>query len=372
MLVSQAVSSSSQRSCCDEFRAAFWRQWEEYRDELYRCCLKWMNGNRIDAEDALSCAMLKAWEKAQKYVGEIANFKAWLIRLTHNLCIDIHREGDRKANQVENIDAIAPHEQQGLVSLYNTLVSDLEQCEKKIVIRRAINNLPTRLRETFILHFYQELSYQQIAQQQDISYQNVCKRISQARAILRKELREYFIGEDATDTDKSVTPTSTATESAIGEMSQGNAPAGARETVMLPEAVEEVESVEGEEAIEVARDVQHSESVMIESMLCERQPTPILTKTQYRILPAVGKLDQLLSQAWEILELFELPLGFSRLIALMKYFHGAVPISGYAKLFMSLPAKSNLAFAEGLEEKQSPIPCNYFIPLRSTHNDKCI
>lgn len=90
MLVSQAVSSSSQRNCCDEFRAAFWRQWEQYRDELYRCCLKWMNGNRIDAEDALSCAMLKAWEKAQKYVGEIANFKAWLIRLTYNLCIDIH------------------------------------------------------------------------------------------------------------------------------------------------------------------------------------------------------------------------------------------------------------------------------------------
>lgn len=75
----------------------------------------------------------------------------------------------------------------------------MEIDERKMVIRRAIDNLPTRLRETFILHFYQELSYPEIAQQQDISYQNVCKRISQARAILREELRGYFIDEEGTD-----------------------------------------------------------------------------------------------------------------------------------------------------------------------------
>jgi RNA polymerase sigma-70 factor (ECF subfamily) len=138
----------------------------------------------------------------------------------------------------------------------------METGEKRIVIRRAIDNLPTRMRETFILHFYRELSYPEIAQQQDISYQNVCKRISQARAILREELKGYFIGEDGTDTELSVPPA--ATESAIGEMSQGNAGGVliAGETVTLSEAVEEVESVEGEEAIEVVRDVQHSESVM--------------------------------------------------------------------------------------------------------------
>jgi DNA-directed RNA polymerase specialized sigma24 family protein len=38
----------------------------------------------------------------------------------------------------------------------------------------------------------EELSHQEIAQQQEISYQNVCKRIFQARKILREELKEYF------------------------------------------------------------------------------------------------------------------------------------------------------------------------------------
>jgi RNA polymerase sigma-70 factor (ECF subfamily) len=244
-----------------EIGSIFWQQWQQYRDCLYRCCVKWMGENPIDAEDALSRAMLKAWEKVQKYAGEIANFKAWLMTLTRNLCVDIHRERSRGANRVEDIEIYASGEEQGLFAVENTPESAVENSERKMVIRRAIDNLPTRLRETFILHFYQELSYPEIAEQQDISYQNVCKRISQARKILQAELREYFIGEEETDRDKSMTPT--ATKSEIGEMSEGNGgvEAEAGETV-LAVAVEEVEIVGGEEAPEVVRDVQQSESVM--------------------------------------------------------------------------------------------------------------
>lgn len=230
-----------------------------------------MNGNRIDAEDALSCAMLKAWEKAQKYVGEIANFKAWLIRLTYNLCIDIHREGKSVLKQVENIDAIAPHEEQRQELQYDTLVSDLDQCEKKIVIRHAINNLPTRLRETFILHFYQELSYQEIAQQQEISYQNVCKRISQARAILRNELKEYFIGEDGTQTELSVISALAATESLKEEKSNNNV--GVElivDEMTLSSEVEEVEIVADEEPQKTALSEPQRDLAMVATVANEK------------------------------------------------------------------------------------------------------
>lgn len=134
-----------------------------------------------------------------------------------------------------------------------------------MVIRRVIANLPTRLRETFILHFYDELSYPEIAQHQEISYQNVCKRISQARAILQEELRGYFIGEEGTDTDLSVTSILAARESAIGEMSKGNAGGVpiVGETVTLSVALEEVEIVVGESPQEVALSVQHSESAPV-------------------------------------------------------------------------------------------------------------
>lgn len=179
MVVTQVVAISSKRGYSEDIGSAFRQLWQQNRDYLFRCCIKWMGGNATDAEDALSRAMLKAWEKVQKYAGEIANFKAWLTRLTHNLCVDIDRERSRGANRVENIEAYASFEEQALVPFDNTLLSAMKTGEKTMVIRRAIANLPTRLRETFILHFYQKLSYQEIAQQQDISYQNVCKRISQ-------------------------------------------------------------------------------------------------------------------------------------------------------------------------------------------------
>ncbi len=296
---SQSVSTLCLQGGSLDIGKGFWQQWEQYRDYLYRCCIKWMGGNPTDAEDALSRAMLKAWEKVQKVAGEIANFKAWLTKLAHNLCVDIHRERSRGANRVENIEVIP--EELGLVSFDETPESAMDTGEKKIVIRRAIANLPTRLRETFILHFYQELSYQEIAQQQEISYQNVCKRISQARAILREQLRGYFIGEDGTDTDLSVTPTLAATESAIGEMSQGNAGVEpiVGETVTLSVAVEEVESVVGESPQEVALSVQQEESApvaalcdgklevksdgcrCVEAALCELPPAPTLALAQF-------------------------------------------------------------------------------------------
>lgn len=194
----QIAAISQEWNCAD-----FWQQWQQHQDYLYHCCLKWMNGNSTDAEDALSRAMLKAWEKVQKFGGKIANFKSWLTKLTHNLCVDIHREYKRSANRIEDIETIGEDK---ALFLEDTALSDLETQEKKIAIRSAIDNLPTRLRETFILHFYHQLSHQEIVEEQGISYQNVCKRISQARKILGEELRGYFIGDSQTDTELSVTP----------------------------------------------------------------------------------------------------------------------------------------------------------------------
>ncbi|MEG3923656.1 sigma-70 family RNA polymerase sigma factor [Microcoleus sp. D3_18a_C4] len=299
----------------EDIGTVFWSLWQQNQNDIYRCCLKWMNNNPTDAEDALSRAMLKAWEKAQKYAaGEITNFKAWLTRLTRNLCIDIHRSRDRAAKRVENIEAIASVEEIELVSVHDTPLGALEKDEKKMVIRRAIDNLSPKMRETFMLHFYQELSYQEIAQQQDISYQNVCKRISQARAILRLELKGYWIGDDSTDGEESPKgeESKKRVESPKGKKSQKTveSPKGeestktvrvepiAIETVILSEKIQEVAIVAGAEPQEPALSEPQIESAIISAQsdgqlevkqnacrrfkatLCVWQLTQVLIKTQ--------------------------------------------------------------------------------------------
>lgn len=71
--------------------AIFWSQWQEHRDYLYRCCLKYL-GNSTDAQDALSEAMLKAWDKIRTTAQPIQNIKAWLVKLTYHHYIDIRRK----------------------------------------------------------------------------------------------------------------------------------------------------------------------------------------------------------------------------------------------------------------------------------------
>ncbi|NET48983.1 MAG: hypothetical protein F6K09_09710, partial [Merismopedia sp. SIO2A8] len=88
----------------EDMVSEFWQQWQELKDKLYRCCLKLMNFNPTDAEDALSQAMLKAWEKVQTNAGKIKNLQAWLVQLTRNLCIDIIRQRSLEATGVDSLE----------------------------------------------------------------------------------------------------------------------------------------------------------------------------------------------------------------------------------------------------------------------------
>ena len=185
----------------DDMVSQFWQVWQDMHDQLYGCCLKMMNSNRADAEDALSRAMLKAWEKVQKFGGKIANLKAWLYRLTRNFCLDIIEENSRRAAGVESIEWMSNTEEMSTAARVECPESVLEREERCDRIRGAIASLPERLRNTFILHFYEQRSHTEIAEQQGISYQNVCKRISLARKQLKEKLSGYFRGTENGDKD---------------------------------------------------------------------------------------------------------------------------------------------------------------------------
>ncbi|MBS3027515.1 MAG: RNA polymerase sigma factor [Dolichospermum sp. DET50] len=123
--------------------------------------------------------------------GNIKSFKAWLTQLTHNVCMDIHRKDDQRAKQVESWEF-----QEELVSHEETPILLTTQEELENFFEVVIDELPSRLRETFILHFKEQLSYQEIGEKLNISYDNVRKRISQARAILKQRYHQDFLGEE--------------------------------------------------------------------------------------------------------------------------------------------------------------------------------
>ena len=222
-------------------------------------------GNPTDAEDALSRAMLKAWEKVRDCTDDIKNFKAWLTKLTYNLCADIHREHNRSAVGVDSLDTIAIGNETELISQEETPVRAAMQRELELFFRAAIDELPDRLRETFLLHFESGLSYPDIAEQLGISYDNVRKRISQARAILRQRFNENF-GEDGTDSDLSNPNSRVSPQSAKQRKSKKTAqkePVAGE--IILSGELEEVQIVAGVELPEAALSVRQIDHILVDA-----------------------------------------------------------------------------------------------------------
>lgn len=151
----------------------------------------------MDAEEALSRAMVKAWDKLPDYSEKITNLRAWLTRLTHNLCVDIHRERRRqKAIQIDNIEDIATGDNSAVISSCDSPELALLNHELGQYLREAIDSLPSRLRAPFTMRYCHQISYQDIAQKLAISLDNIYKRIQQARDILQKRLSRYLSGLD--------------------------------------------------------------------------------------------------------------------------------------------------------------------------------
>ncbi|MFY9611560.1 MAG: sigma-70 family RNA polymerase sigma factor [Blastocatellia bacterium] len=174
---------------------AFWRLWDLHKGHLYHLCLWQMGGVREDAEDALSRAMLRALEKLPNNACKIENFRAWLSRLTLNLCFDMHRERRRQVRRLESFENALPGSNDRL------LADDTDSPEEGLINREvfayvcsAVDELPERLREPFVLRFFQEMDYREIAECLILSTDNVRKRIQQARDILREQLNRFLQG----------------------------------------------------------------------------------------------------------------------------------------------------------------------------------
>ncbi|HEX5732703.1 MAG TPA: RNA polymerase sigma factor [Blastocatellia bacterium] len=173
---------------------AFWTLWDLYKGHLYRLCLWQMGGVQADAEDALSRAMLRALEKLPNNACKIRNCKAWLNRLTLNLCVDMHRERKRQVRRLESIDNSLPGASERVLAKMESPEEGLINREVFAYVCSAVDDLPPRLREPFVLRFFQEMDYREIAECLILSTDNVRKRIQQARDILREELSRFLQG----------------------------------------------------------------------------------------------------------------------------------------------------------------------------------
>ncbi|MBL4908383.1 MAG: sigma-70 family RNA polymerase sigma factor [Sneathiella sp.] len=147
-----------------------------------------MNVSSADAEDALSSATIRAFEKYGAHRSQISNERAWFARLLHNICIDIHRSNKRRSRLSDKVKEIVVIDASESEKIEVTPEAELLNSELGSTLVRAINDLPKKLQEPLVMRLVKGEEYDFIAMSLNISNDNARKRVQQARAILRKKL----------------------------------------------------------------------------------------------------------------------------------------------------------------------------------------
>ncbi|RMF10482.1 MAG: sigma-70 family RNA polymerase sigma factor [Alphaproteobacteria bacterium] len=166
----------------------FWRHWIDGQHSLSQLALRWMSGNKADAEDLLSRAAIKAHDRYLRDAPKIRNVQSWLARVLHNMCMDEHRRRSVRRRVVEGLQP----EQASNVAFTGGIV---ENPEERLALAGSMDTavdvimkMPKRLRHPFVLRFIYQYSNQEIARHLDLTEVNVRKRIQLGRMMMRDHL----------------------------------------------------------------------------------------------------------------------------------------------------------------------------------------
>jgi len=134
-----------------------------------------------EAQDAAADIFSKLYVVPNQIPWEY--FRSWLLRVTHNHCMDILRQRKVLNRLLPRLYAKIAYSQSP--NPEHTAIEADEQAE----VRRILANLPEQDREILVLRYYQQLNYDEISKILGIPKNTAGSRLHRAREKLREMLR---------------------------------------------------------------------------------------------------------------------------------------------------------------------------------------
>ncbi len=150
-----------------------------HKEKVFLICLGFSR-NPADAEDLTQEVYLKAHKNIDT-VKDSESSKYWLFKVTRNTCLDFHRKHKHR----RHFPLGPEHEQPESITPESQLVSR-EQLQS---LKAAINQLPKKQREVFILREYGDLTYQEMADVLKINKGTIMSRLIRARRALMNQMK---------------------------------------------------------------------------------------------------------------------------------------------------------------------------------------
>lgn len=128
-----------------------------YQKKIYFAAKRMVQGSHEEADEIAQDTFVKAYEALGNFRSE-AKLYTWLYRIMMNTAIQRSRKA--KARQTVSVDDIA----NTIESPELRIDEQLGKAETTKLIEKAIETLPPKQKEVFLMRFYDELPYEEIAQ----------------------------------------------------------------------------------------------------------------------------------------------------------------------------------------------------------------
>lgn len=181
-LVKKAITNSD--------RNAYTELMSNYRDTVYFMLLR-MTNNPIDAEDLTIEAFGKAFRSLKNYTPDFA-FSTWLFKIASNNCIDFLRKKKKMSGALENFNEY----EDGTEKASNIASGELDPEEELInqqkiqLMRDVVDKLKPHYKKLITLRYFEELSYEELAQELDLPLGTVKAQLFRAREFLHNFLKK--------------------------------------------------------------------------------------------------------------------------------------------------------------------------------------
>jgi RNA polymerase sigma-70 factor (ECF subfamily) len=146
----------------------------------------------MDAEDVTQEVLIKIWKNIDSV--NYLSAKTWIMKSTHNLCIDVLRKRAIETKREVSIDEYFEETYEGNNS-ENDPYNKFQINAMSQLIKEAVQKLPGNLKSVFVLYEIHNLRYKEISKTLDIPLNSVKVYLLRARKKLQEELRKNELSE---------------------------------------------------------------------------------------------------------------------------------------------------------------------------------
>jgi RNA polymerase sigma-70 factor (ECF subfamily) len=152
--------------------------------------------NHADAEDNLQSVLIKVHSSIHQFEGR-SQLSSWLVRVAINEALMEIRKR-KLAGTMQQIDTVIQDGNCQAQRIRDHRPDPERQCIAKELVRKVLDSLSPRLRDTFVLTTGEGWTQQEFADAMGISVGTVKARIFRARARMRQRLEGLRLGSEKT------------------------------------------------------------------------------------------------------------------------------------------------------------------------------